>query len=312
MIFLKKFSIAAIFILSGAVLCSCSGKKTEKADIIAAASDTEATSSSDEFSEENTMDSEIYTEIKPESVVPDLDKKVTESGKLIYDNAGLLDDASCKKCSEYLNELYSRYMINSAVVTTNDLGGRSVHEYAAEAYDDIFGAGGNGLLLLINNDTNEDYLYKAGACSQFISEDDETSAFYSATREIVGGDYESAILRIMNLGERCPENIFDYASVFTNEEVSGLEETIKSGGKEISFVTVNNTDNDSELIKTLYKRRYINGGGCLIMLDINTKKLTAYSDSNVPSDIAKSVSEANKSAEKGDYAAAAKIAVNGT
>ena len=168
MIFLKKFSIAAIFILSGAVLCSCSGKKTEKADIIAAASDTEATSSSDEFSEENTMASEIYTEIKPESVVPDLDKKVTESGKLIYDNARLLDDASYKKCSEYLHELYSRYMINSAVVTTNDLGGRSVHEYAAEAYDDIFGAGGNGLLLLINNDTNEDYLYKTGACSQFI------------------------------------------------------------------------------------------------------------------------------------------------
>lgn len=312
MIFLKKFSIAAVFILSGAVLCSCSGKKTEKADIIATASDTEATASSDEFSEENKMDSEIYTEIKPESVVPDLDKKVTENGKLIYDNAVLLDDASYKKCSEYLHELYSKYMINSAVVTTDDLGGKSVHEYAAEAYDDIFGAGGNGLLLLINNDTNEDYLYKVGACSQFISEDDETSVFYSATREIVGGDYESAILRIMNLGERCPENIFDYASVFTNEEISVLEDTIKSGGKEISFVTVNNADNDSELIKSLYKRRYINGGGCIIMLDINTEMLTAYSDSNVPSDIAKSVSEANKSAEKGDYAAAAKIAVNGT
>ena len=116
----------------------------------------------------------------------------------------------------------------------------------------------------------------------------------------------------MNLGERCPENIFDYASVFTNEEISVLEDTIKSGGKEISFVTVNNADNDSELIKSLYKRRYINGGGCIIMLDINTEMLTAYSDSNVPSDIAKSVSEANKSAEKGDYAAAAKIAVNGT
>lgn len=45
------------------------------------------------------------------------------------------------------------------------------------------------------------------------------------------------------------------------------------------------------------------------MLDTNTKNITAYSDTAVPSGIAKAVSEANASAEKGDYIAAAKIAV---
>lgn len=307
MIFLKKFSIAAIIFLSGAVLCSCSTKKTEKADLTAATSSSVTTAS--DFPAENIVSSETSAEIKPESIAPELGKKTPEKGKLIYDNAGLLDDASYKRCSEYLNGLYSGYMINSAVVTANDLEGRSVHEYAAEAYEEIFGNGGNGLLLLINNDTNEDYLYKTGACSRFISENDESSAFYSATREIVGGDYESAVLRIMKLGESCPEHICDYASVFSNEEISGIEEAVRSGGKDISLVTVNNSGNDGELIKELYKRRYINGGGCLIMLDTNANKLTAYSDSAVPSEIAASVAEANKLAEKGEYVAAAKTAV---
>lgn len=291
-IFLKKISIAVIIFLSGTVFCSCSAKKTEKADLTIATS--AVITSMEDFTTESTASSEVSASIKPESIVPDLDIKAPEEGKLIYDNAGVLNDESYKRCSDYLSELYNGYMLNAAVITSNDLEGRSVYEYAEAAYKSVFGNGGNGLLLLINNDTNEDYLYKTGACSRFISENDEKTAFYSATREIVSGDYESAVLRIMQLGKSCPEHICDYASVFSDEEISSLEEKIASGGKDIFFVTVNNSENDSELIKNLYKRRYINGGGCIIMLDMNTNELTVYSDSAVPSEVTEAVAEVNK------------------
>ena len=169
---MKKIFIALF--LSGVLISGCSVKKAESSEKgeIPTASDVSASA------EEATENKPVERVLEP------------AEGTYIYDKAKLLDAETIAACNDYTEWLYKNYLINAAVVTVDKLGERSPEEFASEAYNEIYAGKGSGLLLLINNDTNQDILLKTGSCKSNISEEAEKDAFYWSTKDIVAGDYK--------------------------------------------------------------------------------------------------------------------------
>ncbi len=281
MIFLKIFFIVMAAVFSGFILFSCSEK-------VSGMDDSVIESVSDEMPE-----TEKVTESK---VSPKLEHA---EGVYVYDNAKLLNKKDFDECNDYAEFLYENYLINTAVVTASDIGGHTPEEFAEKSYNELYDDGESGLLLLINDDTNVDFLYKKGNCSEYISEDDEKSAFYTATREIVDNDYKSAVLRIMKLAESCPQYVFDYAGIFSEDEMAELMQALEN--KNISVVTV---QSESKSCEQYRKRLYGDGKGCVIMIDSQSGKISADSGEELPEDFDSILAEAENSTESDSYMAA--------
>lgn len=289
---MNKFSmlISAICI-AGLLLCGCS------------AEDDVSTSS------ESTAETATTTTTAAEEVTePPITERELEpaEGTYVYDNAGILDSASLSECNDYCEWLYENYLINAAVVTTADLGELSPEEYAANAYIDIYEGKGSGLLLLINNDTNKDYLYKTGSCLNSIDEETEKEAFYWATREIVSGDCKTAVLRMMQLGEMCSQYVFDNAGVFSSEEADVLEKACNEASADISVLaTTNSTGTPNlDICRTYYERRYQDKQGYMIMLDTASGTITVVTGSEAISGYDSELESADKLAASGNYTGA--------
>lgn len=288
---MNKFSLIFLAILAAVVmLAGCSSD-----DKSGSASESSSKSPASEASVEASSVSETEPVTLPHDITP-------AEGTYIYDNAGVMDEAAFSECNDYAEWLYENYLINTAVVTIDDLGGLSAEEYAANAYQEIYGGAGSGLLLLVNNDTNKDILYKTGRCLTSIDENAEKQALYWATQDIVSGDYKSAVLRLMQLGELCPQYVFDNAGVFTTEQVGALEEMCKnSASSYIVFATANSTDKTDEEIGQSYYSRYKDGefSGYMIMIDIASKSAFLIEDGTATSN--GSLIKANELATAGDY-----------
>ena len=125
----------------------------------------------------------------------------------IYDNARVLSTEAFQECNEKAMEYSKQFKINVAVVTTNDIQNLSPSEYAKKCYNEIFKGEGNGFLVLINNDTNNDYIYKNGSASLYISETAEKEMIFSATRHIVNNDFKTGILELLSLAEFFQQNV---------------------------------------------------------------------------------------------------------
>lgn len=267
-------------------------------------------SSSDSMAEASAVTTEA-TEEATEPPLIDRDIEPAE-GTYVYDNAGILDSVSIAECNDYCEWLYENYLINAAVVTTAELGELTPEEYAANAYIDVYEGKGSGLLLLINNDTNKDYLYKTGSCMSAVSEAAESESFYWATKEIVSGDYKTAILRLMQLGEMCSKTVFDNAGVFTADEVEILEQACEGASAGISVLATSNSTGtpNEEICRTYYDRRYSAEKGIMIMVDTVSRTLNVTSDNPLPEALDETVESANSLAAGGDYAAAVSAVIS--
>lgn len=193
MIFVKKFFKTAFLTVSAVILCGCA-HKTEKAD-------NGNVPDSTEIQTGEISSADAAENMTSESVVPDVPENAP-SGQYIVDYAGIMNDEAIAACNQTISELKSSCQINAAVVTIDKLEGIDPYDYASRCYNNIFGNNSSrGLLFLINNDTNEDILYKAGGIN--IDPDAEKEAFYLATRDLVSKDYSSAAVRMLKLGEEC-------------------------------------------------------------------------------------------------------------
>lgn len=232
-------------------------------------------------------------------------------GVYIYDNAKVLSQEDFSNCNNYAEWLYKNCLINVAVVTTDSIGDMTPAKYAETSYNDLYGNGGNGLLLLINNDTNEDYLYKTGTCSYQISQDDEASAFYTATAEIVNGDYKSAILRLLGLGE-ASQFVLDEAGVLSYDEINSLAQSCAELDFPVSLITVNNHSalSNADLCRDYFQRRFSDESGIIILLDVNSKSIEFQADSSHSVALQNSVANALSLASTGDYSGALSTIVN--
>jgi len=276
MIFLKKFISFTMAVLAlGLFLCGCASKSSNDSN-----SNTEATS-------------QPFTEREVE----------TAEGTFIFDNAGLLGADDIKACNDYAGWLYSQKLINAAVVTTNDLGGKSPSDYALEQYNKLYEGKGSGLLVLINNDTKEDSIWRTGSCLSDISQTSEDNAVYWATKEIVGGSYRRGILRLLQLGELCTDHIVDNTQLFSYDVMTSLEKALASCMYDVTLLASRNGSSTSneDVLKSYYKRKYKSGEGIMLMADTNTKTMIAYSDEKLPVKLNQALIEANKLTAKDDY-----------
>lgn len=290
---MNKFSLIFLAILAAAVmLAGCSSD-----DKSGSASESSSKSPASEASVEASSVSETEPVTLPHGITP-------AEGTYIYDNAGVMDEAAFSECNDYAEWLYENYLINTAVVTIDDLGGLSAEEYAANAYQEIYGGAGSGLLLLVNNDTNKDILYKTGRCLTSIDENAEKQALYWATQDIVSGDYKSAVLRLMQLGELCPQYVFDNGGIFTDEQINSLEALCSESPSDFTVLaTVNSTEStNEEICRTYYHRHYKDHFGFMVMVDTVSSTVLVMKDGKVVVDLGNGVLEsANQLAASGDY-----------
>ena len=284
MIFLKKIFAAAAAILCIGIQCGC-GVYTDENGIQPATSVEETTAA--------TVQTPVLTAVE---------------GTYVYDNAAVLSTEAVANCNAYTAALYMEKLINAAVVTTNDLGGKTPYEYAQEAYNELYEGKGSGFLLLINNDTNNDYIFRTGSCGVYVTDEAEKQEFYWATKEIVSGDYEGAVTRLMKLAENCPSHIFDNAGVFTSEKGAEIDSALAACNAEISvLVTSNSTGTaNQELLQSYFDRHYTGTNGTMLLIDTVSKTVTAVSDGEIPQKLSTAVSKANTLAAKGEYEAAIK------
>lgn len=305
MIFLNKFlSAAASALLIASVLGGCGDKKhSSKSKPSSSENVTEAAAEAmtEPITENQTT--------SPQTPIRDL---APAKGSYVYDNANLLSAEDISALNSYCEWLYENRLINTAVVTVNDLGGASPAEYAENSYIDIYSGRGSGMLLLINNDTNKDYLYKKGSCTSYIDESAETLAFCLATREIVNGNYQSAALSIMMLGEACPSYVFDNGGIFTPEQLSELEAFCKDSGMNVSILATSNSTGSSneEICKSYHDRRYSSEKGFMIMADTASGTLAVVPSDELPPAALAALSDANKPAAEKDYISAIKTVIN--
>ena len=319
---MKKFSFAIILaLLVGGAFTGCSGQKTVGGSPSQSSSESSAESSEESVTSEESDDGEelrqeseeeSLTSSEPATEAPTKSEKPAEKlepkeNTYVYDNAGVLSSEAFKACDDYARKLYSDYVINAAVVTTRNLAGKSVYDFAADAYNTLYEGRGSGLLLVINEDSGNDYLYRSGSCAVFVDDDAVNSAFYWATKEIVAGDYQAAVMRLLQLGERCPDHVFDNGGLFSKEDITAFDSALSECSENVALLaTSNGTDSTNEEIARNYlARRFEDGKGYMIMLDTESGSALVVSDKELSADIQKAVTEASKSASQEDYTAAA-------
>ena len=316
---MKKFSFAAVLLLSAAVISTGCGRRTgsvgdaqpvmEEVQEDTAPYITEEETEpelGDEFTEPAEADDAAETEpaTQPEEKQPYTVN--AQEGVFVYDGADVLSEAEEAEVSETLKLLYEKYLINAAVVTADAIGDDYPYTFAQNAYNTIYEGRGSGFLLLINNDTNYDSLYRTGRCQTYITDSDENEAFYWATRDIVGGDYKSAVLRMLELAKKCPEHIFDNIDKLSQEQAEQIEKQLADCDADISLlVTTNSTGKtNDEVCRSYYDRRYSDGQGYMVMLDADNNTFTIVSDQSLPSGLERAKAMAEKLAGSGKIAEA--------
>lgn len=284
MIFLKNFSAAVLLVAAVIMLTGCSHSISAISGADAPAETTMAT-----------------IEAVTEAPLPDISGLPTAEGEYLYEKwSDVLTVDEAARLSSYCEKLYKERLINTAVVITDDLGGKSPYDYAADSYDSIYEGRGSGLLLLINNDKGDDCLYRTGSALRAIPDGSEKLPLYWSTKDIMNGDCYSAILRILQLGENCPQYVFDNIGAFTDEELASLEEELAGRKSVYVLATSNGTNKSNEEICRSYFERRSDGKGFMIMLDIKSSTVAVVSDGNIPSEVTKAKSSADKLLKDGN------------
>lgn len=236
-----------------------------------------------------------------------------QQGVFIYDKAASLTNTEYSECNEYAAMLYKEYLLNTAVVITNDLEGLTPDEYAAEAYENIFSGMGSGMLFLINNESQEDVLYKTGHCQRFIDNVSEQDELYRATKELVVGNYKEAAMIMMKLGEKCPKNVIDNSNIFSEELAENFSDSLAQCANPVTIIATNNGTGipNEELALNYYSRKYGESSGYLIMIDKKSRSVIGVTEGEMPAEIADIISAANGIAANDDYIGAANKLISG-
>ena len=227
----------------------------------------------------------------------------TAGGTYVFDNAGLLNADDLKACNDYAGWLYTNKLINTAVVTVNDLGGKTPYDYALDEYNKLYEGKGSGLVVLVNNATNNDIVFRTGACLSSVSQKSQENAVFWATKEFIGGDYRKGIMRLLQLGELCPEHIIDNAQVFESEQMKKIEKGLSSCDGCVMLLASRNGSGvpNETVLKDYYDRLSADKKGIMLMIDTNSKAIIAHSDDKLPEKLQSALKNANELAAKEDY-----------
>ncbi len=281
----KIFGASIIILLACITLFSCSSGN----DIPKAEKSPEATSQS-------------FTERRVEHT----------DGTFIFDKASVLSPEDIQACNDYAGWLYDSKLINVAVITTNNLEGKSPWDYAIDSFNEIYEGKGSGLIILINNESNEDIIYRTGSSLTNINQKSADNAMFWATKDIIGNNYRNAVMRLLQLGELCPDHMIDNSLLFTYEDIKPIEKRLLSIKKDVTVISTKNGSSipNEEILKSYYLRKYKDIKGIMFMLDINSKKIIAFTDGKLSEKLNAQLKSANELAANDDYIAAVNKAID--
>lgn len=163
------------------------------------------------------------------------DAPASETGA-VYDEAGVLTPEVIRQIDEQLTALSVRHRIRMAVVTTADLGGETPSAFAKAYFRSLYGKKASGMLVLINNDTLEDYIYTTGTCSDYLSGAEKNLAIAAATPDLVEGKYTSAVTSLLTLCEQLPSHVFDDSDTLSKAQIAAIEEAAQGCGGRVCVV----------------------------------------------------------------------------
>lgn len=190
--------------------CTDKSKTTggKAADELNVSDDNSSKNDSEEETSEN-RDIDIYTD-----------------NKYIYDAAGVFSDAQSDDINSYCAWISKTFKINAAVASTDDLGDSETADYAKNIYESNYS--GDGILFLINNDTENDYFYRTGVPEKFISNSDIQMLFSEISPILALEDYSSAAELALEEAENLlPEYFTDRTGTLEKTEISAYNESIK-------------------------------------------------------------------------------------
>lgn len=179
-------------------------------------------------------------ETETEPVLEERDRTIDTDKEFVIDDAKLFSSSDYSALNEHTAWLAHTFKINAAVVTADDLGGKDPQEYAEDCYEKLYG-GSNGIMLLINNDSGEDFLLRKGAPSLFITDSDAELLFSEISPLLVTEKYKEAADKALDYAElSLPEFAADRTNKMTNEEITEVN-NILSG-----------VNNDSESLSMIF------------------------------------------------------------
>lgn len=213
---MKKLICTALLCLITVAFVGCNEIKETNASVSESAAEKQNDNSSDESYEE---------ELRPR------DREINTDTDFVFDDAGVLSADELENLNTYTAWLAKTFKINAAVVITDNIGDKEPDKYAEEYYNDLYS--GDGILFLLNNDTNTDYIYRKGFPSKFIADDDIEMLFAEISPLLVKGDYMSAAKRVLETAElKLPEYITDKSGTLSKEEISELNGKLKDAAGE--------------------------------------------------------------------------------
>lgn len=167
------------------------------------------------------------------------DIDVNTNYKHIYDDAGVFNDAQSDDINSYCAWLSKTFKISAAVASTDDLDGSDPSDYAQNIYESNYS--GDGILFLINNDTENDYFYRTGVPEKFISNSDIQMLFSEISPMLALEDFSSAAELALEEAEKLlPEYFTDRTGTLEKQEISSYNDMIKekSDGKNLNIYYV--------------------------------------------------------------------------
>ncbi|MBR0484405.1 MAG: TPM domain-containing protein [Oscillospiraceae bacterium] len=130
----------------------------------------------------------------------------------IYDEASALTEEVFSLHNDYLEWIASTRLVNAFLVITDNLNGLSPEQFASEYYQAVANPDNpDGFLVLLNNDTNQDYIFTAGICQEYLSEEEIAVRLSGASRDLIEKNYPDALNLILPLAEQIPAYTSDEA-----------------------------------------------------------------------------------------------------
>ncbi len=168
---------------------------------------------------------EVFCAYAKYMVGSEADTQVRENAQL-YDPDEVIDPADRDVLFKTMQETAEKlgYNIGAAIVSDigSDKSDSAVEKYADDLYEEYFGAYTNGVLLLINNDTNYDYLSTSGSCIEVFTSGRIDELFDVITPIIIDKNYGAAITGLCsyctNLGE--PDDPYEERYYYDYDEAN--------------------------------------------------------------------------------------------
>lgn len=115
----------------------------------------------------------------------------------LFDEAGLFTDKEAAILDQLLRDTSADTGMNVAVLTTNDVGwdksDSGVVDYADVFYEEHYGMDTDGILLLINNDTNYDVISTSGHAIRIFTDERVEAVFDYFWDYVLDGRYSKVV-----------------------------------------------------------------------------------------------------------------------